>query len=77
MDALELPSICAVTSPQIAIETLRLMHDPGYFGFGTKPASAQVNDQISILIGSDYYWQVTSDILQITQPKTPSKNSSA
>ncbi|XP_077547645.1 uncharacterized protein LOC144159855 [Haemaphysalis longicornis] len=36
------------------------MHDHGLFAADTSPASAYMYDHISILIGSDFYWQVTS-----------------
>ncbi|XP_077545161.1 uncharacterized protein LOC144158266 [Haemaphysalis longicornis] len=60
IDALEVPSICVVTSPPITDDTVRLMHDHGLFAADTSPASAYMDDHISILIGSDFYWQVTS-----------------
>ncbi|XP_077536079.1 uncharacterized protein LOC144148418 [Haemaphysalis longicornis] len=60
IDALEVPSICVVTSPPITDDTLRLMHDHGLFAADTSPASAYMDDHISILIGSDFYWKVTS-----------------
>ncbi|XP_077548092.1 uncharacterized protein LOC144160812 [Haemaphysalis longicornis] len=60
IDALEVPSICVVTSPPITDDTLRLMYDHGLFAADTSPASAYMDDHISILIGSDFYWKVTS-----------------
>ncbi|XP_077552449.1 uncharacterized protein LOC144166823 [Haemaphysalis longicornis] len=60
IDALEVSSICVVTSPPITDDTLRLMHDHGLFAADTSPASAYMDDHISILIGSDFYWKVTS-----------------
>ncbi|XP_077553530.1 uncharacterized protein LOC144168409 [Haemaphysalis longicornis] len=60
IDALEVPSICVVTSPPITDDTLRLIHDHGLFAADTSPASAYMDDHISILIRSDFYWQVTS-----------------
>ncbi|KAH9369941.1 hypothetical protein HPB48_001818 [Haemaphysalis longicornis] len=68
INALEVPSICVVTSPPITDDTLRLMHDHGLFAADTSPASAYMDDHIRILIGSDFYWQVTSgNISRLTQ----------
>ncbi|KAH9375562.1 hypothetical protein HPB48_002547 [Haemaphysalis longicornis] len=60
IDAIEVPIICVVTSPPITDDTLRLMHEHGLFAADTSPASAYMDDHISILIGSDFYWKVTS-----------------
>ncbi|XP_077531153.1 uncharacterized protein LOC144143243 [Haemaphysalis longicornis] len=68
IDALEVPSICVVTSPQITDDTLRLMHDHGLFAADTSPASAYMDDHISILIGSDFYWKVTSGNISRVTP---------
>ncbi|XP_077557616.1 uncharacterized protein LOC144172899 [Haemaphysalis longicornis] len=59
-DALEGPCICVVTSPPITDDSLRLMHDHGLFAADTSPTLAYLDDHLSILIRSYFYWQVTS-----------------
>ncbi|KAH9374337.1 hypothetical protein HPB48_017546 [Haemaphysalis longicornis] len=57
IEALEVPEICAVTSPPVHAEVLRKMAGRNLTAADVRLADTHMEDRVSILIGSDSYWK--------------------
>lgn len=67
LGALQVPSICGATSPQVTDDARELMDAHGLLAADLCLTSTHMSQHISLLIGSDYYWQITSgQILRLT-----------
>ncbi|XP_077557390.1 uncharacterized protein LOC144172577 [Haemaphysalis longicornis] len=60
IEALEVPEICAVTSPPVNAEVLSKMAGRNLTAADGRLTDTHMEDRVSILIGSDSYWKVSS-----------------
>lgn len=60
VEALEVPSICTITSPPVSKEIVRVMSDQGQVAADARLAPMFRENQVSVLIGSDAYWKVAT-----------------
>ncbi|XP_077564690.1 uncharacterized protein LOC144180177 [Haemaphysalis longicornis] len=60
VEALEVPSICTITSPPVSKEIVRAKADQGQVAADARLAPTFRENQVSVLIGSDAYWKVAT-----------------
>ncbi|KAH9368447.1 hypothetical protein HPB48_012623 [Haemaphysalis longicornis] len=60
VEALEVPSICTITSPPVSKEIVRAMADQGQVAADARLAPTFRDNQVSVLIASDAYWKVAT-----------------
>ncbi|KAH9369076.1 hypothetical protein HPB48_016719 [Haemaphysalis longicornis] len=60
VEALEVPSICTISSPPVSNEIVRAMADQGQVAADARLAPTFRENQVSVLIGSDAYWTVAT-----------------
>ncbi|XP_037503407.1 uncharacterized protein LOC119378295 [Rhipicephalus sanguineus] len=60
VEALEVPEVCAVTSPPLSTDILQLLCDKNYDAADNFHPDTWHPQEVSVLLGSDVYWKVAT-----------------
>ncbi|KAH7969955.1 hypothetical protein HPB52_023088 [Rhipicephalus sanguineus] len=61
VEALEVPEVCAVTSPPLSTDILQLLCDKNYDAADNFHPDTWNPQEVSVLLGSDVYWKGTTE----------------